>query len=114
MHWGSACRTTSACWPARVACDVKSGEPATSICRRSRRVSAEQRRRAGPPVAEPFHLPPGIRHVTLIHLLVSTLAHPEAEPAALARRLRAAGETLDASTVRAIFAFYGLEAKKNA
>ena len=52
--------------------------------------------------------------MTLIHLLVATIAHPEAESATLARRLRAEGETLDASTVRAIFAFYGLDAKKNA
>ena len=76
--------------------------------------SAEQQRQASPPTAEPFRLPPGIRHVTLIHLLVATIAHPEAKSAALARRLRAEGETLDASTVRAIFAFYGLDAKKNA
>jgi hypothetical protein len=74
----------------------------------------EQQRQARPPAAaEPFRLPPGIRHVTLIRLLVAKLANPEAEPAVLARRLRAEGETLDASTVRAVLAFYGLDGKKN-
>jgi len=74
----------------------------------------EQQRQAGrPPAAKPFRLPPGIRHVTLIHLLVAQLSDPEAEPAVLARRLRAAGEMVDAGAVRAALAFYGLEGKKN-
>lgn len=76
--------------------------------------SNKQQRRAIPAAGpEPFRLPPGIRHVTLIRLLVAKLDSPEAEPAALARRLRAEGETLDASTIRAVFAFYGLDGKKN-
>jgi hypothetical protein len=74
----------------------------------------EQQHQARPPAAvEPFRLPPGIRHVTLIRLLVAKLANPEAEPAVLARRLRAEGETLGTSTVRAVLAFYGLDGEKN-
>src|ERR1700676_829647 len=76
--------------------------------------SKEQQRRAGPPAhREPFRLTSGIRHLTVIRLLVAKLANPEAEPAALARLLRAEGETLDANTVRSVFAFYGLDGKKN-
>jgi hypothetical protein len=75
--------------------------------------SKEQQRACPPASPAPFRLPPGIRHLTLIRLLVAQLANPKAEPAALARLLRAEGETLDANTVRAVFAFYGLDVKKN-
>ena len=113
MHWGSACRTTSACWPARVACDVKSGEPATSICRRSRRVprgtaasSRSTRCRAVPPAAR--H---SARDVDPSPGFDSGPSRSRAggvgPPSSRPREKR-----WTPALVRAIFAFYGLEAKK--
>jgi len=62
-----------------------------------------------PVVHEAPALPPGMKAMDLIQLLLQMLRKPEASPASLAKSLQAKGLAIHADQVREAMAFYGLK-----
>jgi hypothetical protein len=63
----------------------------------------------GPAAHEAPALPPGMKAMDLIRLLLQMLRRREASPASLAKSLRAQGLAIHADQVREAMAFYGLK-----
>jgi hypothetical protein len=62
-----------------------------------------------PAIHEAPALPPGMKAMDLIHLLLEMLRRPAASPASLAKSLQARGVAVHAKEVHAAMAFYGLK-----